>query len=95
MTELNDGVPRRIKNVKAHSFELEEDTTAYGQYTGGGIATQVKETKKLAFMTPAAAMEDPGEFLPSDFAKLDRSAVSTWGFNARRVTEERQAPDPR
>ena len=82
MTELNDGVPRRIKNVKAHSFELEEDTTAYSQYTGGGIATQVKETKKLAFKTLAAAMEDPGEFLLSDFAKLDRSAVLHVGFNA-------------
>ena len=82
MTQLNDGVPRRIKNVKAHSFELEEDTSAYGQYTGGGIATQVKETKKLAFKTLAASMEDPGEFLLSDFAKLDRSAVLHLGFQA-------------
>ena len=42
----------------------------------------MKETKKLAFKTLAAAMEDPGEFLLSDFAKLDRSAVLHVGFNA-------------
>jgi ubiquitin-activating enzyme E1 len=72
MTELNDGKPRTIKNVKVHSFELEEDTSAFGAYTGGGIATQVKETKTLAFRTLAAAIEEPGEFLLSDFAKMDR-----------------------
>jgi len=82
MTELNDGKPRTIKNVKVHSFELEEDTSAFGAYTGGGIATQVKETKTLAFRTLAAAIEEPGEFLLSDFAKMDRSPVLHLGFAA-------------
>lgn len=82
MTELNDGKPRKVKKVSAHSFELEEDTSAYGAYTGGGIATQVKETKKLAFKTLAAAMEDPGEFLLSDFSKLERSPTLHLGFAA-------------
>ena len=82
MTELNDGKPRKIKNVKAHSFELEEDTSSYGAYTGGGIVTQVKETKKLAFKTLAAAIEDPGEFLLSDFSKLERSPILHLGFAA-------------
>ena len=58
MTELNDGKPRKIKNVKAHSFQLEEDTTSYGAYTGGGIATQVKETKTLKFKTLKDAMAE-------------------------------------
>jgi hypothetical protein len=82
MMELNDGKPRKIKNVKAHSFMLEEDTTAFGAYTGGGIVTQVKETKVLAFKTLAAALEDPGDFLLSDFAKMERSPVLHLGFKA-------------
>ena len=82
MTELNDGKPRKIKNVKAHSFQLEEDTTSYGAYTGGGIATQVKETKTLKFKTLKDAMADPGEFLLSDFSKLERSPALHLGFAA-------------
>ena len=43
MTELNDGKPRTVKNVKAHSFELADcDATDFGAYVGG-IVTQVKE----------------------------------------------------
>ena len=83
MTELNDGVPRKIKNVKAHSFELDEcDTSGFGAYVGGGIATQVKETKRLAFKPLKQAMDEPGEFLLSDFAKFDRGPVLHVGFAA-------------
>lgn len=42
MTELNDGKPRKIKNTRAHSFTLEEDTANFGTYERGGIVTQVK-----------------------------------------------------
>ena len=80
MTELNDGVPRRIKR-QGSLVRARGGYHRFGQYTGGGIATQVRR-QKLAFKTLAAAMEDPGEFLLSDFAKLDRSAVLHVGFNA-------------
>ena len=83
MTELNSGVGYVVKDVKAHSFKLEGvDTTNFTPYTGGGIATQVKETKQLKFKTLEQAMADPGEFLLSDFAKFDRGPVLHLGFQA-------------
>lgn len=42
MTKLNDGKPRKIKNVRPYSFTIEDDTTNYDQYERGGIVTQVK-----------------------------------------------------
>jgi len=82
MTELN-GASFAIKDVKAHSFKLTEcDTTDFGAYSNGGIATQVKETKRLKFKSLKDAMEDPGEFLMSDFAKFDRGPVLHLGFKA-------------
>ena len=44
--------------------------------------TQVKETKELAFKTLKAALKDPGDFLVSDFSKIDRSAHLHIGFQA-------------
>ena len=34
MTQLNDGKPRKVSNVKAHSFYLEEDTSSFWEYSG-------------------------------------------------------------
>ena len=82
MTELNGGV-YVIKDVKAHSFKLANcDSSGFGAYAGGGIATQVKETKRLEFKTLAEATREPGEFLLSDFAKFDRGPVLHLGFQA-------------
>ncbi|GJP35185.1 hypothetical protein CLOM_g19695 [Closterium sp. NIES-68] len=82
MTELNDGKPRRVRNVRAHSFLLDDDTSAYGAYEGGGIVTQVKQPKQLAFRTLAACLHQPGEFLLSDFAKFDRPPLLHLAFQA-------------
>ncbi|KAJ6777409.1 UBIQUITIN-ACTIVATING ENZYME E1 [Salix koriyanagi] len=59
MTELNDGKPRKIKNARAYSFTLEEDTSNFGIHEKGGIATQVKEPKLLNFKTLREAIKDP------------------------------------
>jgi ubiquitin-activating enzyme E1 len=80
--QLNDGKPRRVKNVKAHSFELEEPIKGEVAYTRGGLVVQVKEPKQLSFRPLADALAEPGEFLLSDFAKLDRSAQLHVGFQA-------------
>ncbi|DBB17709.1 TPA: NEDD8-activating protein uba3 [Trebouxia sp. C0006] len=84
MPTLNDKKPRRIKNVKvqAHTFELDEDTTSYGDYVKGGIVTEYKEHKTLDFKPLAQALEDPGEFLLSDFAKMERPGILHLGFQA-------------
>ncbi|KAH7624317.1 hypothetical protein Ndes2526B_g00502 [Nannochloris sp. 'desiccata'] len=82
MTELHSAGPLRIKNAKAHSFEVEIDSTGFNAYERGGMVTQHKESKSLAFKTLAQAVSEPGEFLLSDFAKMDRSALLHVGFQA-------------
>ncbi|MCL7047795.1 hypothetical protein MKW94_003588 [Papaver nudicaule] len=57
MTELNDGKPRKVKNARPYSFELDVDTTNYG----------VKQPKVLKFRTLKEALSDPGDYLLSDF----------------------------
>jgi len=81
MTELN-GMSVVVKNVKKHSFELDLDTSAFSPYVGGGIATQVKETKTLKFASYADSLESPGDFLLSDFAKMERSPQLHLAFGA-------------
>lgn len=67
---------------QAHSFEIEEDSTAYSTYQKGGLATQVKETKHLSFRTLKEALRVPGDFMISDFSKLDRPGHLHVGFQA-------------
>ncbi|XP_076912433.1 ubiquitin-activating enzyme E1 1-like [Bidens hawaiensis] len=82
MTELNDGKPRKVINAKPFSFSIEEDTTKYGQYTKGGIVTQLKQPKVLKFKPLEEAIKDPGEFLLSDFSKFDRPPLLHLLFQA-------------
>ncbi|KAF7841934.1 ubiquitin-activating enzyme E1 1-like [Senna tora] len=82
MTELNDGKPRKIKNARAYSFTLEEDTTNYSTYEKGGIVTQVKQPKVLIFKTLRESLADPGDFLLSDFSKFDRPPLLHLAFQA-------------
>ncbi|XP_038902732.1 ubiquitin-activating enzyme E1 1 isoform X1 [Benincasa hispida] len=94
MTELNDGKPRRIKNCRAYSFTLEEDTTNFGSYEKGGIVTQVKQPKVLNFKPLREAINDPGDFLLSDFSKFDRPPLIHLAFLAldKFVTELGRLP---
>ncbi|XP_062086597.1 ubiquitin-activating enzyme E1 1-like [Humulus lupulus] len=82
MTQLNDGKPRKIKNARAYSFTLEEDTTNFGAYERGGIVTQVKQPKVLKFKPFREALKDPGDYLLSDFSKFDRPPVLHLAFQA-------------
>ncbi|XP_026454052.1 ubiquitin-activating enzyme E1 1-like isoform X1 [Papaver somniferum] len=82
MTELNDGQPRKVKNARPYSFELDVDTTNYGGYMRGGIVTQVKQPKVLKFRTLKEAMNDPGDYLLSDFSKFDRPPLLHLAFQA-------------
>ncbi|KAK7300899.1 hypothetical protein RJT34_11750 [Clitoria ternatea] len=82
MKELNDGKPRKIKNARAYSFTLEEDTSNYGRYEKGGIVTQVKQPKALNFKPLREALKEPGDFLLSDFSKFDRPPLLHLAFQA-------------
>jgi hypothetical protein len=68
--------------LQAHSFELELDATSCGQYKRGGLVVQVKQPKVLSFKSLAQALAQPGEFLLSDFSKMERSAALHVGFQA-------------
>ena len=68
--------------LQAHSFELDADTTKFGAYTRGGIVTQHKESKVLNFKKLSDALEEPGEFLLSDFSKIERSPLLHLVFQA-------------
>lgn len=82
MSELNDGKPRKIKNSRPFSFFIEEDTTEFGIYEKGGIVTQVKQPKLLQFKSLKDAINDPGEFLFSDFSKFNRPPLLHLAFLA-------------
>ncbi|KAI3886613.1 hypothetical protein MKX03_031134 [Papaver bracteatum] len=82
MPELNDGKPRKVKNTRPYSFNLDEDTTNYGAYARGGIVTQVKQPKLLNFKSLREALKDPGDFLLSDFSKFNRPPLLHLAFQA-------------
>ena len=69
-------------HTQPNSFELEDDASLMGEYVRGGIVTQHKEPKTLAFKPLSQALEEPGQFLLSDFSKFERPAVLHVGFQA-------------
>lgn len=68
--------------LQAQSFQLEEDLSSYGHYQRGGIVTQHKLPKTIAFRPLDAALSDPGEFLLTDFSKFERPGHLHIGFQA-------------
>ena len=82
MGELNVAGPISIGKCELHSFQLDLDTSELGEYTTGGIVTQVKQSKTLHFKPLEMALKEPGEFLPSDFSKLDRPPMLHIAFQA-------------
>lgn len=69
MTELNGCEPRKIKVLGPYTFSI-GDTTGFSKYVRGGIVTQVKMPKKIAFKPFNESLKDP-EFLIADFGKFD------------------------
>ena len=52
MEELNDGKPRKIKNIKSKfSFVIDEDTSSYGKYFKNGICIEKKVPKVISYST--------------------------------------------
>ena len=68
--------------LQAHSFELEADLAGFGSYAKGGIVTQHKHPKTIAFRPLAEALQKPGEFLLTDFSKIERPGLLHIGFQA-------------
>lgn len=83
MSELNDGKPRKAKNVRSYSFHLQEDTVNFGCYEMGGIVTQEKKPKLLNLKTLKEILENPCEFLLNGFSMFDHYPL---GFLSPRLT---------
>jgi len=80
MTELNDGVPRKVLATTPSSFTLEADTSAWGEHTTGGLVGQVKVPTSVAFasladrlVAPVPADDPAGMLITPDAGKWGRS----------------------
>lgn len=70
MTELNAIAPIKIKVIGPYTFSI-GDTSKYGEYVRGGIATQVKIPQTIRFGSLAEQQKQP-DFDLVDFAKFER-----------------------
>ncbi|KAH7930026.1 ubiquitin-activating enzyme E1 [Leucogyrophana mollusca] len=80
MEELNGCKPRKVVVRGPYTFEI-GDTSNLGDYTRGGIFTQVKMPKIIEFKSLRESLTSP-EFFMTDFAKFDRPATLHAGFQA-------------
>lgn len=80
MSEINGCDPTKVKVLGPYTFSI-GDTTKFGDYVRGGVATQVKMPKDLKFKALKEALEEP-EFVISDFVKMERPAQLHLGFQA-------------
>jgi ubiquitin-activating enzyme E1 len=77
MVELNDGKARKVIATTPYSFTLEEDSSAFGEYTGsGGMAEQVKLPYPMAFASLADRLLAPA---PPGASELINADYSKWG----------------
>ncbi|XP_017147936.2 ubiquitin-like modifier-activating enzyme 1 [Drosophila miranda] len=86
MQQLNGCQPIKITVLGPYTFSI-GDTSSYGDYKSGGVATQVKMPKSISFKSLEQASKEPG-FLISDFAKLESPATLHVAFNALSVYQK-------
>ncbi|KAH7969257.1 ubiquitin-like modifier-activating enzyme 1 [Rhipicephalus sanguineus] len=80
MTEINNCPPMKVKVLGPDTFSV-GDTTQFGDYTLGGVATQVKMPKDVKFKSFQESVAEP-DFVMSDFAKMSRPPQLHLGFMA-------------
>ena len=71
MTELNEFKDQvhRVRVLDPYSFSI-GDTSAMSAYTGGGLATEVKNAQQVSFVDLATSLKQP-EISLMDFAKME------------------------
>lgn len=80
MTELNGCAPMKINVLGPYTFSI-GDTSGFGEYISGGIATQVKMPKTINFKPLEEAEKEP-EFLVTDFGKFEHPLSLHVAFSA-------------
>jgi ubiquitin-activating enzyme E1 len=101
MDALNEAAARPVKVLGPYTFSV-EGLEAMGAHTQGGIVTQVKQKKVLAFKSLREAIADPdGAFSApdmgmTDFGKFDRPKQIHFGVQAlhRYAAESGSLPPP-
>ncbi|CCI39648.1 unnamed protein product [Albugo candida] len=99
---LNACEPRKVTVTGPFTFTLdildEKDKERFvsSSYVRGGYVTQVKHPVLMNFNQLTKALQSPGEFLITDFAKLNRSELLHIGFQALHAFEEtyKKLPEP-
>lgn len=82
---LESGKEYTIKVTGPYTFELPEVDLSNMASTGEaqqGYITQIKQPVVMSFEPYAKRLEEPGEFMLSDFGKFDRPPVLHLGFQA-------------
>lgn len=94
MTELNQSKALKIKRLGNYTFSI-GDTSQFGDYIDGGIVTQVKMPKTIAFK-PLQIAENEAEFtfMLTDLNKLNNPAQIQMAFSAYHRYVERHKREP-
>lgn len=93
MTQLNDSAPRKVTVKGPYTFTI-GDTTGFESYKSGGLFTQVKMPKDIAFKPLKESLRTP-EYFMTDYAKFDRPATLHVGFQALSVFVDENGSLPR
>lgn len=70
MTELNDGVARKVRRISPTKFDI-GNVSQYSTYTGGGYWTEVKQYKTLSFRSLEECLVEPRCEMLYDYGKTD------------------------
>lgn len=85
---LNECEPRKVTVTGPFTFtidvqdEADQARFSSGESSSGGYVTQVKQPLTVNFKPLSEAIAKPGEFLISDFAKMDRPELLHIAFRA-------------
>eukprot|EP00041_Stephanoeca_diplocostata_P036480 m.1334633 g.1334633 ORF g.1334633 m.1334633 type:complete len:1101 (-) comp24875_c1_seq8:1780-5082(-) len=71
-------VLHKVKVITPYKFAI-GDTTSFGTYVTGGIATQVVRKQTMSFQSLEQQLKEP-TLLLTDYAKMDNSSLVFWGL---------------
>ncbi|XP_036389161.1 ubiquitin-like modifier-activating enzyme 1 [Megalops cyprinoides] len=80
MTELNNRGPVQVKVLGPYTFSI-CDTSGFSEYERGGIATEVKGSKKFTFKPLNEAIVEP-KIVMTDYGKMGRHQTLHLAFQA-------------
>jgi len=80
INDINGRLIQVKKNTGPHTFQIDFDSTAAGTYVTGGLLSKQKCPKQVSFKPLKDALRAPGEFVITDFAKMETPGQLHLGF---------------